>query len=49
VEIKKPPLERKWYKCRECQQKLLIFDNTAMCKGVFIKCKKCGTENEILI
>lgn len=45
--IKIPPLERKWFKCQKCEQKLLLFDNTAISEGVYIKCKKCGTENEI--
>lgn len=43
------PVERKWYDCEECGQHLLIYDDTAKCKGVYIKCKRCEKENEIRI
>lgn len=41
--------EKKWYDCDNCGQHLLIHDNTAKCRGVFIKCKRCGKEVEIKI
>lgn len=44
----KIPTERKWFDC-ECGQHLLIYDDTAKCMGVFIKCKRCGREVEIKI
>lgn len=47
--IKKPPLERKWYECPNCGKSLLIYDNTAVCSGVYMRCKKCGKEIEIKI
>lgn len=43
------PVERKWYDCEECGQHLLIYDDTAKCNGVYVKCKRCGKENEIKI
>lgn len=43
------PTERKWYKCKNCGQNLLIYDDTAKCHGVFVRCKKCGKEIEIRI
>ena len=43
------PTERKWYDCDKCGQHLLIYDDSAKCKGVFIKCKQCGKEVEIRI
>lgn len=45
------PTERKWYCCPapDCRQKLLIYDNTALCSGVYIRCKKCGREVEVNI
>lgn len=46
--IEKPPLYREWYRC-SCGKKIAIYDNTAVCSGVFIKCKNCGEEKEILI
>lgn len=47
--LKKPPLERTWYKCPHCGKKLVIYDNTASCNGVFIYCKGCKGEIEINI
>lgn len=47
--MKLPPLEREWYKCPHCGTKLLLFDNTANCKGVYIKCKTCKREIEIIV
>lgn len=41
--------ERKWYVCKECGKKILIYNDVAICRGVFVKCKKCGAENEIII
>lgn len=35
--------------CDKCGQHLLIYDNTANCRGVFVKCKRCGKEVEIKI
>lgn len=43
------PVKREWYDCDECGQHLLIVDDTAKCSGVYIKCKRCGKENEIRI
>lgn len=43
------PTNRKWYLCPVCNKKLLVFDNTAKSKGVFMRCKKCGSEVEIKI
>ena len=43
------PVERKWYNCDNCGQHILIYDDTAKCRGVFVKCKRCGKEVEIKI
>ena len=43
------PTERNWYDCDKCGQHLLIYDNTANCRGVFVKCKRFGKEVEIKI
>lgn len=49
-EIKKPPLERKWYRCPYCGAKTVIYDNTANCSGVFVKCtRSCKKEFELKI
>ena len=47
--VKKPPLERKWYRCPYCGKNAVIYDDTAGCRGVYHKCKKCGREFEIKI
>lgn len=43
------PKERKWYDCKKCGQHLLIYNDTAKCSGVYVKCKMCGREVEIKI
>ncbi|MEY8283214.1 hypothetical protein AALA13_05185 [Lachnospiraceae bacterium 50-23] len=42
-------VEKNWYRCRRCGQKLALFSNTSRCQGVFIRCKRCGREEEIRI
>ena len=43
------PVERKWYCCKKCGQKLLVYDNTAKSQGIYIRCKRCGGETEIKV
>ncbi|MBC5689833.1 hypothetical protein H8S37_13030 [Mediterraneibacter sp. NSJ-55] len=45
------PVERKWFCCPypDCRQNLMIYDNTARCSGVYIRCKKCGREVKVEI
>lgn len=46
--IPKPPLERKWLYCPHCGAKTILYDNTANCSGVFIKCTRgCKQEFEV--
>lgn len=47
--VKKPSLERKWYKCPFCGCKLLIYNNNSVCTNAFIKCRTCKKEVEIKI
>lgn len=45
-----PPIERKWVKCPYCGAKVMLYDNTAQCRGVFIKCSRgCKEKFEIKI
>mgnify|MGYP001623839636 CR=1 FL=1 len=44
-----PPIERKWFRCKYCGKKLLIYNNVAESYGVYIRCKNCGREVEIKI
>ena len=39
----------KWYRCPYCGKKLLIFNDTAKCDGVFINCRECRREVKIKI
>lgn len=49
-EILKPSLERKWLFCPNCGAKTILYDNTANCNGVFIKCTRgCKIEFEVRI
>lgn len=38
-----------WYKCPNCNKKLIKYEKDACSKGVFLLCKKCGQEIEIKI
>lgn len=42
-------IERNWYECPYCGQKLLIYSSRARSEGIFILCKKCKKEVEIKI
>lgn len=47
-----PQIERKWAICPHCGAKVTIYDNTADCKGVFMKCTRnplCKKEFELVI
>lgn len=46
----KPPLVRKWLICPHCGAKTILYDNTATCNGVFVKCTRgCRQEFEVKI
>ncbi len=47
--IQYPPTKKMWYVCPVCKTKLVIYDNTAKCTNVFIKCRTCKNEIEIKI
>ncbi len=38
-----------WYCCPHCKQKLFKVADDASCKGVRLKCKKCGNEIAVTI
>ena len=42
-------MRKDWFTCKKCHKKLLLFNDIANSTGIFIKCKKCGYENEVLI
>ena len=47
--MRKPVLYQEWYRCPECGQKLFLYDNTAQAHGIYVKCKKCGSNVEVKI
>lgn len=48
--IQKPPIERAWVRCTHCGAKVFLFDNTAVCKGVYAKCTRgCKKVFEVII
>lgn len=50
MDIQKPALERAWVRCPFCGAKVILYDNTAQCKGVFAKCTRgCKREFEVVI
>lgn len=45
-----PPVEKKWVRCPYCGAKHSIYDNTAECHGVELKCTRgCGQIFELVI
>lgn len=49
-ELKLPPLRREWVRCPSCGAKTILYDNTAKCSGVYIKCTRgCKKEFELVI
>lgn len=48
-EIAMLPTERRWYYCPHCGQKIMVYDDTARCNGIYIACKKCRREIEVKI
>lgn len=38
--IRIPPTEQNWLLCPYCKSKTVIYDNTAVCHGVHIKCTR---------
>ena len=45
-----PAIERKWVRCPNCGMKVTIYDNSAECHGVHIKCTRgCKYEFELVI
>lgn len=45
--LKEISIKREWFCCPNCGCKLLIYDNTARVKGVYIKCRICKKEIEV--
>lgn len=42
--------ERKWVRCPYCNAKHSVYDDTANCHGVFLKCTRgCKREFELII
>lgn len=49
-DVKLPPTERFWLRCPYCGAKTILYDNTADCRGVYVKCTRgCGREFEVKI
>lgn len=48
--ITKPATRRKWALCPYCRSKTVIYDNTARCSGVWVKCTRgCKQEFQLII
>lgn len=41
------PVRKIWFLCPHCGKRLLLYDNTAVCRGVYVKCKTCGRVVEV--
>ena len=42
-------IEKKWFVCPDCGKKLVVYDDTAKCRGVYVYCKFCKKEVEIKV
>lgn len=40
---------KRWYVCSFCKKKLIKYEKDAYSKGIFLLCKNCGKEVEIII
>lgn len=50
MNIKKPPIERRWILCPKCGAKTIVADDNATCRGVHIKCTRgCKQVFELVI
>lgn len=49
MNIKRPPIERKWAVCPYCGKNAALFDDTANANGIWHKCKSCSREFELRI
>lgn len=48
--VKKPILSKTWALCPYCGSKVALYDNTASCSGVWLKCtRNCKAEFELVI
>lgn len=48
--VQKPATQRKWVKCPNCGAKVTIYDDSAECRGVHLKCTRgCKCEFELVI
>ncbi len=43
------PVKKMWYLCPFCGKKVVLFDDTASCRGIYVKCRRCGRTLEIRI
>ena len=51
-DVPKVPTKRIWAKCPnpECGAKVILYDDTANCSGIWCKCtRKCGLEFELIV
>nr|DAQ27891.1 MAG TPA: DNA-directed RNA polymerase II subunit [Caudoviricetes sp.] len=47
--VKPAPYTTKWYMCPICGKRLVQFDNTTKCEGIYLQCKRCREIVEIKI
>ena len=45
-----PAIQQTWVRCPYCRAKVVVYDNTAECHGVFLKCTRgCKKTFELVI
>lgn len=40
---------KQWYRCPNCNKKIVKYEEYASCRGVFFLCKNCKKEIEVKI
>lgn len=47
--IELPAYEKRWAICPFCTKKNLLYDNRARAKGVWVRCKNCRRDFELIV
>lgn len=49
LEKLKAPTKKRWFLCPRCGKRLVLYHDAAKCCGVYVWCKGCKRDIEIII